>query len=159
MTEGHCTCTSITAGLPKSPSASARTLSSYLKLSGRKLLKVFFVGQLEFNHLLMSAENQDVLKHISVHHYLGPLSAEKTRRYIEHRLAAAGAKNQIFTPEAADRIAQLSIGLTGSDGPLAKAHPQYRSNLASRPSSPPFMRGCFQEGLRPMCFNISRLPK
>ncbi|MFO7707300.1 MAG: AAA family ATPase [Desulfobacterales bacterium] len=83
---------------------------SELKLAGRKLLKVFFVGQLEFNQLLMSAENRDVLKHISVHHYLEPLSAEETRRYIEHRLAVAGAKNRVFTPEATDRVAQLTKG-------------------------------------------------
>jgi hypothetical protein len=74
------------------------------------LLKVFFVGQLEFNQLLMNAENQDVLKHISIHHYLEPLSAEETRHYIEHRLSVAGARAPIFTPEAAGRIAQLSKG-------------------------------------------------
>lgn len=83
---------------------------SDLKMAGRKLLKVFFVGQLEFNQLLMSAENQDVLKHISIHHYLEPLSAEETRHYIEHRLNVAGARSPIFTPEAAGRVAQLSKG-------------------------------------------------
>ncbi len=83
---------------------------SELKMAGRKLLKVFFVGQLEFNHLLMNAENRDVLKHISVHHYLEPLSPEQTRHYIEHRLTVAGARSLIFTPEAAGRIAQLSKG-------------------------------------------------
>lgn len=83
---------------------------SELKMAGRKLLKVFFVGQLEFNQLLMSEENRDVLKHISVHHYLEPLSTDETRQYIEHRLTVAGARSRIFTPEAADRVAQLSKG-------------------------------------------------
>ncbi len=83
---------------------------SDLKMAGRKLLKVFFVGQLEFNQLLMNAENQDVLKHISIHHYLEPLSAEETRHYIEHRLSVAGARGPIFTPEAAGRVAELSKG-------------------------------------------------
>lgn len=83
---------------------------SELKMAGRKLLKVFFVGQLEFNQLLMNAENREVLKHISVHHYLEPLSADETRQYIEHRLNVAGARSPIFTPEAAGRVAQLSKG-------------------------------------------------
>jgi general secretion pathway protein A len=83
---------------------------SDLKMAGRKLLKVFFVGQLEFNQLLMNAENQDVLKHISVHHYLEPLSVEETGQYIEHRMNLAGAQSRIFTSEASDRVAQLSKG-------------------------------------------------
>jgi general secretion pathway protein A len=83
---------------------------SNLKMAGRKLLKVFFVGQLEFNAMLMREENRDVLQNIAAHYYLEPLSELETERYIGHRLEVAGARQPIFTPEAIKEIFALSKG-------------------------------------------------
>jgi general secretion pathway protein A len=83
---------------------------SNLTMAGRKLLKVFFVGQLEFNAMLMREENRDVLQSISAHYYLEPLTEPETRRYIEHRLKVAGARQPIFTLEAIQEIFKLSKG-------------------------------------------------
>jgi general secretion pathway protein A len=83
---------------------------SNLTMAGRKLLKVFFVGQLEFNAMLMGEENRDVLQSISAHYYLEPLTEPETRRYIEHRLKVAGARQPVFTPEAIQEIFKLSKG-------------------------------------------------
>lgn len=83
---------------------------SNLTMAGRKLLKVFFVGQLEFNAMLMREENRDVLQSISAHYYLEPLTEPETRRYIEHRLKVAGARQPMFTPEAIQQIFKLSKG-------------------------------------------------
>jgi general secretion pathway protein A len=83
---------------------------SNLKMAGRKLLKVFFVGQLEFNAILMREENRDVLQNITAHYYLEPLSELETKRYIEHRLKVAGARRQMFTPEALAEVFKLSKG-------------------------------------------------
>ena len=83
---------------------------SNLQMAGRKLLKVFFVGQLEFNAMLMRAENQDVLQNITAHYYLEPLSELETKRYIWHRLQVAGAQQHMFTPEAVQEIYALSNG-------------------------------------------------
>jgi general secretion pathway protein A len=79
-------------------------------MAGRKLLKVFFVGQLEFNAMLMRDENRDVLQSIAAHYYLEPLSEPETEHYIGHRLKVAGAGQQIFTPEAIKAIFALSKG-------------------------------------------------
>jgi general secretion pathway protein A len=79
-------------------------------MAGRKLLKVFFVGQLEFNAMLMREENRDVLQNIAAHYYLEPLSEPETARYIGHRLKVAGARQQIFTPAAIKEIFALSKG-------------------------------------------------
>ena len=83
---------------------------SSLTMAGRKLLKVFFVGQLEFNAMLMQAENREVLQSITVHFYLEPLSEPETLRYIVHRLKVAGAQQQMFTLEALKEIFKLSKG-------------------------------------------------
>jgi general secretion pathway protein A len=83
---------------------------SNLQMAGRKLLKVFFVGQLEFNAMLMQEENRAVLQSIAAHYYLEPLSEPETEHYIGHRLKVAGAEQQIFTPEAIKAIFAFSKG-------------------------------------------------
>ena len=83
---------------------------SNLQMAGRKLLKVFFVGQLEFNAMLMLEENRDVLQSIAAQYYLEPLSEAETRSYIEHRLKVAGVEQAIFMPEAVREIFTLSKG-------------------------------------------------
>jgi len=83
---------------------------SNLQMAGRKLLKVFFVGQLEFNAMLMREENREVLQNIVAHYYLEPLSELETESYIGHRLEVAGARQQIFTLEAIKEIFTLSKG-------------------------------------------------
>jgi general secretion pathway protein A len=83
---------------------------SNLQMAGRKLLKVFFVGQLEFNAMLMREENRNVLQSIAAHYYIEPLSETETQSYIKHRLIVAGGKRAIFTLEAVREIFTLSKG-------------------------------------------------
>lgn len=83
---------------------------SNLKMAGRKLLKVFFVGQLEFSAMLTQTENREVLQSIAAHFYLEPLSEEETKNYIVHRLKVAGARRMMFTSEAVAEIFKRSNG-------------------------------------------------
>jgi general secretion pathway protein A len=83
---------------------------SNLKMAGRKLLKVFFVGQLEFNAMLTRAENRELLQNIAAHFYLEPLSEPETKSYIVHRLKVAGARRMMFTSEAVAEIFRRSNG-------------------------------------------------
>jgi general secretion pathway protein A len=73
---------------------------SNLQLSGRKLVKIFFVGQLALNGLLTREENRDVLQNISARHCLEPLTEEDTRSYIAHRLKVAGREQPLFSAAA-----------------------------------------------------------
>lgn len=83
---------------------------SNLKTAGRKLLKIIFVGQLEFNQMLMAAEARDVLQHITTHCRLEPLTEDETRSYVEHRLKVAGRTTPLFSPDAIREIHALSRG-------------------------------------------------
>jgi general secretion pathway protein A len=83
---------------------------SNLKMAGRKLLKVFFVGQLEFNAMLTLAKNREVLQNIAAQFYLEPLSEQQIKNYIVHRLKVAGARQMMFTPEAVAEIFKHSKG-------------------------------------------------
>jgi type II secretory pathway predicted ATPase ExeA len=83
---------------------------SDLELSGRKLVKIFFVGQLAFNDLLTREENRDVRQRISSRHGLEPLAPEETCRYIAHRLKVAGREQPLFSDDAMQAIHALSKG-------------------------------------------------
>ena len=85
-------------------------LLSNIELDNRKLLNIFFVGQNEFNQLLVDERNRAVRQRISVYFQLKPLSEPETAAYIQHRLKQAGATDDIFKPNAIKEIYKFSNG-------------------------------------------------
>lgn len=85
-------------------------LLSNIDLDGKVILNTFFVGQKEFKTLLHKPENQAVRQRITVSYELTPLSEAEVRQYVGHRLKVAGAKKEIFSPEALNRIHHYSSG-------------------------------------------------
>ena len=83
---------------------------SAIKLAGRRLLKIFFVGQTEFNDILMGEENTAVREEIVAGYHIEPLKPDETHRYISHRTQVAGAENTIFDDQAIKKIHSLSQG-------------------------------------------------
>jgi general secretion pathway protein A len=81
-----------------------------IEMAGRRMLKIFFVGQTEFNDLLMDDRNAAVREEIVAAHHILPLDAGETAQYIAHRLAVAGTKRSLFTPRAVARIHALTAG-------------------------------------------------
>lgn len=85
-------------------------LFSNLEKDGVKLINIFFVGQTEFNEILLRPENKALLQRITVSYNIEPLSEKETARYIEFRLAVAGAYKKIFSKEAMREIHRFSKG-------------------------------------------------
>jgi len=83
---------------------------SNLSMAGRKLVKIFFVGQLDFDEILKQEENRHILENITARFCLEPLTEEETRSYIEHRLKVAGRDTPVFSPDAIHAIHALSKG-------------------------------------------------
>lgn len=83
---------------------------SKLEAAGRKLLKIFLVGQLDLNQMLMRPENQNVVQHITAHCRLEPLTEDETRSYVDHRLRVAGRSTPLFSADAVKEIHALSRG-------------------------------------------------
>ncbi|NLO91272.1 MAG: AAA family ATPase [Elusimicrobia bacterium] len=75
----------------------------------RVLVTLLLSGQPELKGKLES--NKQFNQRVSMKYYLGPFNQEDTVRYIQHRLSAAGAKNQIFTDEALEAVFQRSGGI------------------------------------------------
>ncbi len=85
-------------------------LLSNIKKDKRKLLDIVFVGQPSFNKVLMQEQNSEFTQKIAATFHLEPLTENETKSLVLHRLKTAGAKTQIFTPEALREIYRFSSG-------------------------------------------------
>ena len=86
-----------------------RVLSN-IDYDNRKMVNIFFVGQIEFNQMLMDPCNRALRQRISVSYHLVPLNPEETAAYIRHRLKVAGTEKELFMPEATHEIFKFSNG-------------------------------------------------
>ncbi|HTL48053.1 MAG TPA: AAA family ATPase [Verrucomicrobiae bacterium] len=86
-------------------------LLSNLETSTQKLLQIILVGQPELKDLLNRKDLVQLYQRITIRYHLTVLSREEVDEYIRHRLQVAGGQNDFFTPEAIDRIHQISGGV------------------------------------------------
>jgi len=85
-------------------------LLSNIEIPERKLLNIFFVGQNEFNNILMRTECRPLRQRITVTYNIDPLTQSETNKYIAHRLKVAGARREIFNKKAISKIYSFSKG-------------------------------------------------
>ena len=86
-----------------------RVLSN-IDYENRKLVNIFFVGQIEFNKILTAPCNRALRQRITVSYHLVPLDQEETGAYIRHRLKVAGTEKELFMPGAVHEIHKYSNG-------------------------------------------------
>ena len=67
-----------------------RMLSNF-QFGNQALLQSFLVGQPEFREILRRPEMEQFRQRVAATCHIGPLDADETRRYIEHRLKRAGS--------------------------------------------------------------------
>jgi putative secretion ATPase (PEP-CTERM system associated) len=67
-----------------------RMLSNF-QFGNQALLQSFLVGQPEFREILQRPEMEQFRQRVAATCHIGPLDAEETKGYIEHRLKCAGA--------------------------------------------------------------------
>jgi len=87
-----------------------RVLSN-IELHDQKLINIFFVGQQEFNNILMTPQNRALAQRITIRYHIEPLNLEETEKYIYHRLKLAGSKRKLFKPETLPEIFSFSGGI------------------------------------------------
>ena len=85
-------------------------LLSNLERQDAKLLNIFFVGQNEFNSILLQPENRALMRRITITYNLDPLDPSETSAYIRHRLKTAGAGYEIFSSAAMEEVYEFSSG-------------------------------------------------
>jgi general secretion pathway protein A len=88
-----------------------RMLSNF-QFGNQALLQSFLVGQPEFREILQRPEMEQFRQRVAATCHIGPLDAEETRGYIEHRLRCAGSKGKpSFEPAAFEAIFKASGGI------------------------------------------------
>jgi len=85
-------------------------LLSNIEEAHTKLINIFFVGQNEFNKILLENKNRALRQRISLNHTLEALNETEVRSYIQHRLNVAGSKREIFDGDAVKEIYAFSGG-------------------------------------------------
>ncbi|MEW8536768.1 MAG: AAA family ATPase [Candidatus Thiodiazotropha endolucinida] len=86
-------------------------LLTNLETSRHKLLRIILAGQPELQQMLERKEMRQVDQRITARYHLLPLNAQETGRYIAHRLAVAGVREDLFTPMALKLIHRFSGGI------------------------------------------------
>ena len=85
-------------------------LLSNIEKQHTKLINIFFVGQNEFNELLIDPANRALKQRITINYNIEPLNKKETEEYINFRLKVAGNPNSIFKPGAIREIIAFSSG-------------------------------------------------
>jgi general secretion pathway protein A len=85
-------------------------LLSNIEKPDTKLLNVLFVGQEEFNAMLLEDRNRAIRQRITSNYHIGPLMREEVSEYIQYRLGVAGAARNHFSGEAMDAVWSFSEG-------------------------------------------------
>lgn len=88
-----------------------RMLSNF-QIGNRALLQSFLIGQPEFREILRRPEMEQFRQRVAATCHIGPLAADETRRYIEHRLKCAGSSGKpTFDDVAFAAIHEASGGI------------------------------------------------
>jgi len=86
--------------------------ANFQSADNRSLLQTFLVGQPEFRTTLHSPTMQQLRQRVIASYHLGPMDAEETQAYIEHRLATVGWKGDpAFSHPAHAAIFQYTGGI------------------------------------------------
>lgn len=85
-------------------------LLAAIEMAGRRLLKIFFVGQPEFCTMLMEERNAAIRGEIVAAYNIEPLVPREVGEYIGHRLEVAKGKKTLFAPRAIAGICAVSGG-------------------------------------------------
>lgn len=85
-------------------------LLSNIERQDTKLINIFFVGQSEFNKMLLKESNRALKQRLALNYHIPALNEAETLQYIKHRLQVAGGKYMMFTAEAVSEIYKYSGG-------------------------------------------------
>jgi general secretion pathway protein A len=88
-----------------------RMLSNF-QFADRALLQSFLVGQPELRRLLRAPQMEQLRQRVIASYHLGPMDADETTRYIQHRLQVVGWKNDpSFSDDALAAIYSMTGGV------------------------------------------------
>ena len=87
-----------------------RLLTNF-QLDDRNLLSVILMGQPELRTMLANPIYEPFRQRISLQYHLNPLDLTDTLEYLDFRMGIAGGSEGLFSPDAVQRIFELSKGV------------------------------------------------
>jgi len=87
-----------------------RLLTNF-QLDDRNLLAVVIMGQPELRAMLGSPRFEPLRQRIALNYHLQPLSLDETMEYLDFRLEVVGGAPGLFTPDAVQKIFELTGGV------------------------------------------------
>lgn len=87
-----------------------RLLTNY-QLDDMNLLSVILMGQPELRNMLSNPRFEPLKQRVTMHYHLAPLERDDILDYLDYRLEVAGGAAGLFTPDAVQRIYELSGGV------------------------------------------------
>ncbi len=87
-----------------------RLLTNF-QLDDRNLLALVLIGQTELRERLDRRPYRALRQRIGMQYHLGPLDAEETREYVQHRLRVAGRETPLFDDQALALLFEQSGGV------------------------------------------------
>lgn len=83
---------------------------SNIEKQATKILNILFIGQNEFNDVLLEKRNRPLHQRIAINYALRPFDFHETREYIRQSLKFAGTEKEIFNPDAVRNLYEFSEG-------------------------------------------------
>lgn len=87
-----------------------RLLTNF-QLDDRNLLGLIIMGQPELRQMMSTSRFEPLRQRISLHYHLQPLKLDEIMEYLDFRLEVAGGTAGLFTPDAIQRIHELTGGV------------------------------------------------
>jgi general secretion pathway protein A len=89
-----------------------RMLSNMTVLGGRAPFQCLLLGQPQFRHMLADSKLEQLEQRVLASYHIGPLSAQDTKGYVEHRLTTAGwSGDPSFEDDAFVALHRYSSGI------------------------------------------------
>lgn len=87
-----------------------RLLTNF-QLDDRNLLSVIIMGQPELRKIISAPLYEPFRQRIAINYHLHPLSLEETQEYLDFRMEVAGGGAGLFSPDAVQRIYEITVGV------------------------------------------------
>ena len=86
-------------------------LLSNIEKADAKLINIFFVGQRDFNDMLVQPKNRAVRQRLTLKAELSPFSMNETEDYIRHRFSVAGGEDTILSVKSIQLVHKQAQGI------------------------------------------------
>ena len=97
--------------IPEKATLDELRLITNFQLDDLNLLTLILIGQPELQERLRRPGYRPLLQRVGIRYHIGPLDREETGEYLNYRIRVAGREEEIFSPEAVERIGFYSGGL------------------------------------------------